>query len=80
MTTLTVKISDKKHAKMLYEMLCEMKFVKQVDMNDEYELSAVETNILNERLEDYKKNAKSGISLEQVVAKIGRKHGFKNHR
>ena len=80
MTTLTVKISDKKQAKMLYEMLSEMKFVKHVEMNDEYELSVSEINILNERLEEYKKNPKSGASLEEVVAKISRKHGFKNHR
>lgn len=79
MTTLTVKISDKKHAKMLYEMLSEMKFVKQVDMDDEYELSDGEINILNERLEEYKKNPKSGISLEQAVEKISRRHGFKNN-
>jgi hypothetical protein len=80
MTTITVKISDKKHAKMLYEMLSEMKFVRQVDMNDEYELSNEHVRILEDRLEEYKKNPKSGSSLEQAVAKISRKHGFKNHR
>ena len=80
MTTLTVKISDKKHAKLLYEILSEMKFVKQVEMNDDYELSAFEVNVLNERLHEYKKNPKSGATLEAVVAKISKKHGFKNHR
>ena len=80
MTTLTVKISDKKHAKMLYEMLSEMKFVKQVDMDDEYELSETHIKVLEDRLEDYKKNPKSGTPLAEVVEKISRKHGFKNHR
>jgi hypothetical protein len=80
MTTLTVRISDKKHAKMLYEMLSEMKFVKQVDMEDEYKLSEAHIKILEDRLEDYKKNPKSGLTLEQTVAKIRKKHGFKNNR
>lgn len=80
MTTLTVKISDKKHAKMLYEMLSEMKFVKQVDMSDEYELNDEHVRILEDRLEEYTRNPKSGSSLDQVVAKISRKHGFKNSR
>lgn len=80
MTTLTVKISDKKQAKMLYEMLSAIKFVKQVEMNDEYELNDGEIQILAERLEEYKKNPKSGITLEATIEKISRKHGFKNHR
>ena len=39
MTTLTIKVSDKKKAQMIYEMLSDMKFVKQVEMNDEYDLN-----------------------------------------
>lgn len=80
MTTLTVKIPDKKQARMLYEMLGAMKFVKQVEMNDEYELMNKEIQILAERLEEYKKNPKSGITLDAVIEKISRKHGFKNNR
>ena len=78
MTTLTVKIPDKKHAKMLYEMLSAMNFVKHVDMDDDYELSNGEIKILEDRLEEYKKNPKSGLPLDEVVAKISKKHGFKN--
>ena len=80
MTTLTVKVADKHQAKMLYEMLSAMKFVKQVEMNDSYELEDGEMHVLKERMEEYKKNPKSGIPLDEVVEKISRKHGFKNHR
>lgn len=61
-------------------MLSEMKFVKQVDMSDEYELNDEHVRILEDRLEEYTRNPKSGSSLDQVVAKISRKHGFKNSR
>lgn len=80
MTTLTVKVPDKKQAKMLYEMLLAMKFVKQVEMSDSYDLEEAEMQVLKERMADYKKNPKSGLPLEQVVEKISRKHGFKGHR
>ena len=79
MTTLTVKVSDKKQAKMLYEMLSAMKFVKQVEMKDSYDLEESETLVLKERMEEYKKNPKSGILLDEVVEKISRKHEFMNH-
>ena len=65
MTTLTIKVSDKKQAKMLYEILLSMKFVKAVDMEDD--LSEVEISILGERLEEYKNNPKSGKPLDVVI-------------
>jgi hypothetical protein len=80
MTTLTVKISDKKHARMLFEMLNSMKFVKQVEMNEGYNFEEDEIKILEERFTDYQRNPKSGSPLEDVVTKISRKHGFKNNR
>jgi hypothetical protein len=77
MTTLTVKISDKKHAKMLYEMLNSMDFVKEVDIEED--LSNEEIKMLEERLVDYKKNPKSGVALDTVVKNISKKYGFKNN-
>jgi hypothetical protein len=79
MTTLTVKVSGKKEAKLLYEMLRSMKFVKKVDLNDENDWNESEKEILDERLEDFNRNPKTGRTLEEVVKKISRRHGFKNH-
>lgn len=79
MTTLTVKISDKKQAAMLYEMLSALKFVKQIELHDSYDFKKEEIRILEERLVDYKRNPDSGSSLDDVVKKISRKHGFKSH-
>ena len=76
MTTLTIKVKDKKHAQLLYEMLSSMRFVKTVDMDED--LSSGEIKILEERLTEYKKNPKAGISLDKVVKKISKKYGFKN--
>ena len=78
MTTLTIKVVDVKHAKMLYEMLSSMKFVKTIDMEED--LSKEEIKILEDRLVEYKKSPKSGASLNTVVKRIGKKYGFKNHR
>lgn len=74
MTTLTLKISDKRQAKMLYEMLKSMSFVKHIDMEDD--LDEAEIAILNERLEEYKRNPKSGVSLDALVKKVNKKYGF----
>ena len=80
MTTLTVSIKNKKQAQMLYEMLSAMKFVKEVAVDEEYELSAAVKKILDMRLAQHRKNPQSGISPEELVRKISGKHGFKNHR
>ena len=77
MTTLTVKVSDKKHAQLLCEMLSSMKFVEEVDIEEE--LTKDEIALLEDRLEEYKKNPKSGNSLDTVVKKINKKYGFKNN-
>ncbi len=61
-------------------MLSEMKFVKQVEMNDSYDFEEDEVQVLKERMEEYKRNPKSGLPLDEVVEKISRKHGFKNNR
>lgn len=75
MTTLTVKVEEKKQAQMLYQMLRAMSFVKEVEIEDE--LSEQELSILNERLVEYEKSPKSGKSLDSVVKAISKKHGFK---
>ena len=77
MTTVTVKVSDKKSAQLLYEMLSSMKFVKEVDIEEE--LSKEEISLLEDRLTEYKKNPKSGNSLDTVVKKMNKKYGFKNN-
>ncbi len=75
MTTLTVKVEEKKQARLLYEMLNALSFVKEVEIEDE--LSEGELHILNERLVEYEKNPKSGKPLDTVVKAISKKHGFK---
>ena len=77
MITLTIKVSDKKHAQLLYEMLLSMKFVKDVDIEEA--LSKDEILVLEERFEEYLKNPKSGKSLEAVVKNLSKKHGYKNN-
>ena len=76
MTTVTIKVTQKKQAEMLCEMLRAMSLVKEVEIEDE--LSESELLILNERLVDYEKNPRSGKSLDTVVKQITKKHGFKN--
>ena len=56
MTTLTVKVSDKKNAALLCEILSSMKFVKEVDIEEE--LSKEEIWVLEDRLTDNVKNPK----------------------
>lgn len=75
MTTLTVKVEEKKQAQMLYQMLSALSFVKDVEIEDD--LSEGELKVLNERLVEYEKNPKSGKSLDTVVKAISKKHGFK---
>ena len=75
MTTLIVKVKEKKQAQLLYEMLTALSFVKDVEIEEE--LSEGELQVLNERLVEYEKNPKSGKSLDTVVKAISKKHGFK---
>ena len=77
MTTITVRVSDKKNAQLLCEMLNSMKFVKKVDIEEE--LTEEEIQILEERLTDYQKNPSSGNTLDKVVKKMNKKYGFKNN-
>ena len=74
MTTVTVKVSDKKNAQLLYEMLNSMKFVKEVAIEEE--LSKEEILFLEERLAAHSKNPQAGKSLETVVKKMNKKYGF----
>ena len=78
MTTLTVKIANKKQASLLYEMIRSINFVQEVNINDDLEND--ELKILEERWEEYKRNPKSGKPLEMLVKEISKKHGFKNNR
>ena len=77
MTTVTIKVSDKKNAQLLYEMLSAMKFVKGVDIEEEF--NKEEILFLEERLKEYKKNPQAGNSLDTVVKKINKKYGYKNN-
>lgn len=79
MTTLTVKVSGKKQALLLYEMLSALRFVKKIDMDQERSSNQSEKEILNERLQEHNINPKSGRTLDDLVVKISRRHGFKNH-
>jgi hypothetical protein len=79
MTTLTVKVSGKKQARLLYEMLNSIKFVKQVEMNDSDDWDKDEKEILDERLKEFQKNPKAGRTLDDLVTKITRKYGIKNN-
>ena len=78
MKTLTVKVSDTKHAKLLYELLSSISFVKEVEIEDD--ISDEEIQLLEERLVEYNKNPASGATLDTVVKRINKKHGFKNNR
>ena len=76
MTTLTVKIEDKKQAGMLYQMLRSINFVIEVEMDESP--GKDEMKILEERWEDYKINPESGKPLDTVVKEISKRYGFKN--
>lgn len=75
MTTLTVRVEEKKQAQLLYKMLSAMSFVTEVEIEDEPDKE--ELQILKERLVEYEKNPKTGKSLDTVVKAISKKHGFK---
>jgi len=75
MTTLTIKVEEKKQAELLYKMLRSMNFVKEIQIEDD--MDSEEISILNERLIEYEKNPKSGKSLDTVIKSISKKHGFK---
>ena len=78
MATLTVKVNDNKHAQMLCEMLSSMNFVKSVDTN--YELNEKEIEILEERLEEYKKSPGKGKNHKTFENEMRKKYGFKSNR
>jgi len=83
MRQLTVTIDTNTNAQLLQKMLQSVKFVKKVEsreLYDDTEISEEEIQILEERWAEYKKNPKSGKSLEQVVQTLSKKHGFKNYR
>jgi|GEM_PF-1060261 hypothetical protein len=71
MTTITIKVQGKKEAQMLYEVLRSMKFVKEIGINGG--LTEEQIMILEERMNDYKKNPKSGIPWEKIKAEAKKK-------
>lgn len=71
MTTITIKVEDKKQARMLCEMLSTMSFVKEVGLEEDAE----ELKVLEERMAGYIKKTASGIPWEKVKAELGKKYG-----
>ena len=76
MTTLTVTVDNAVNASFLTKMLKALRFVKKIEQEaDDYELSSEQIQLLEERLEEYKKNPKKGKSLEQFCSDMKKKYG-----
>lgn len=73
MTTITIKVADKKNARMLCEMLRSMSFVKDIGLDEDME--AAELKVLEERTAEYAKKPGSGIPWEKVKKELGKKYG-----
>lgn len=76
MTTLTVTIDTDSNASILKKMLRTLKFVKKIESEkDNYEFSAEQIQMLNERMEEYKKNPRNGKSIAKFKAEMKMKYG-----
>ena len=76
MTTLTVTVDTDANATLLKQMLKAMRFVKKIEPNNnDYPLSEKQVQLLEDRIEEYKKNPKKGKSLEHFKAEMKLKYG-----
>ena len=77
MNTITIKVTDDEYVKPLVEMLNSFAFVEDVNVYEENdEFTAEEMQMVEERLEHYKRNPQSAKSWEQIRANIKEKYGF----
>ncbi len=77
MNTITFTVTDDEYVKPLAEMLNSFAFVEDVNVyEDDDEFTKEEIQMVEERLEHYKRDPQSAKSWEQVRASIKEKYGF----
>ena len=76
MTRLTLTIEDKANAKLLARMLKSLEFVKSIEAEEYPLLSNEEIQVLEERMEEYRKNPNSVKSAKRVHSELKKKYGF----
>jgi hypothetical protein len=77
MRTITIKIESDKDAVLVKRLLAETKFEATVEtFEDDDDISDEELQLLEDRLEKYRVNPKSAISLNELKEKMKKKYGF----
>lgn len=80
MKTITIKLASDKDAELLKSLLKSTKFEDDVETIEEKDsenfLTEEELHVVNERMEEYKRNPSSGKSLEETIALLKSKYGI----
>lgn len=76
MKTFTITVQNEKDADLLKRLLSEANFEAEIISWEEDELTGQEIILLEERLEEYRKDPGKGKSLEEVKDYLRNKHGL----
>ena len=78
MNTITITLRSQEHTESLAEMLSSLDFVESVNVyeEDEDELTPEENQMVEERMEHYRKNPHTAKSWDEIRLNIQKKYGF----
>ena len=75
MSTITITVNDDEKTILLSEILKTMSFVESVNIDDDSELTSEEIQMVEERLEHYRKNPGTAKSWDEVYKELKIKYG-----
>ena len=77
MKTITIQLQEDKDAQLLMDMLRSVKFDGEIETFEELEnIDEEELKMLNERVEEYRKNPSKGKDLKEVELLLKNKYGI----
>jgi hypothetical protein len=77
MKTITVRLSNDKDAELLMDILRTAKFQNEIETFEEEEIiSEEELQVLNERVEEYRKDPSKGKDFQEVKDLLKSKYGI----
>ena len=77
MKTITVRLQNDKDAELLMDILRTAKFENEIETFEEEEtISEEELQMLNERVEEYRRDPSKGKNLEEVKTLLKSKYGI----
>ncbi len=75
MKTITVRMESDRDAELLKNILLSTKFEDKVETIEDDDLTSEEVSMLNERVEEYRRDPSKGKSFEEVNELLKKKYG-----